>query len=90
MLVVVDNFDLFGMGVPPHKAKAELVVDANAPLADPVPGEGLEAVAWRRSQIVKPPGDIELSELSQRRALNSCEAWHSAPEKEGLCVRALE
>jgi len=51
--VIVQNLDIFGSAIAPHEADAELVVHANAVLPGPRPGELLEPVARRRSQIVE-------------------------------------
>ena len=49
--MVVDDFDIFRPSVAPSKADTPLVVDANAVLAQSPPGQRLEAVAARRSQL---------------------------------------
>jgi hypothetical protein len=43
--VVIDNFDVVGVSVPPFKADPELVVDSDTVLAFPVTFEGFEPEA---------------------------------------------
>jgi hypothetical protein len=56
--VVVHNLDLVGVSVPPLKADAVLVIDANAVLAFPITSEPLQAVAGRQSEVAKRSGRI--------------------------------
>jgi hypothetical protein len=44
--VVIDNFNVGGMAIDPHKANSPLCIDANAMLALPVAFEGFKLVAW--------------------------------------------
>jgi hypothetical protein len=44
--VVIDNFNVGGMDIDPHKANSPLCIDANAMLALPVAFEGFKLVAW--------------------------------------------
>src|SRR6516162_7717318 len=57
-LVVVHNLDLVGVSVPPLKADAVLVTDANAVLAFPITSEALQAVAGRQGEVAKRSGRI--------------------------------
>src|SRR5438552_4085440 len=52
-LVVVDDLDLCGTFCRPHKAHPELVVDSDRVLSRAIARQGLEAVAWRRSQVAE-------------------------------------
>jgi hypothetical protein len=53
-LVVVHNLDVPGSILAPFEANAPLIVDANAMLPTPTAVQGLEPVAWRNAQILKP------------------------------------
>jgi hypothetical protein len=53
-LVVVDNFDLPGIFVPPFKADTPLVVDPDAPLALTVAAQLFEPVAGRFCKFFDP------------------------------------
>ena len=50
--MVVDDFHVLG-SVVPTKADAELVVDADGMLPDPVAGKSLEAIAGWAAQVFK-------------------------------------
>jgi len=51
LLVIIDNFDVFGISANPAKAYAPLVINADAVLPLAVAGELLEAVCRRNSKI---------------------------------------
>ena len=74
--VIIHNFYVVRISVPPHKADAVLVVDADAVLADTVALECLEAVARRNSKVVEPTGDLELAQLSPGDGLEG----HETPD----------
>ena len=75
--VVVDNLD-FGIAIGPDETDAELIVDANTPLAGPVALERLEATARRTPQVLQSPRQFKLQKLSERRALDVHKARHWA------------
>lgn len=51
--MIVDNFDIEGFAIPPHKAYPPLIVDADTVLALTVTRQRLQSVAWRLAQIVE-------------------------------------
>jgi len=50
--VIVDDFHLVGIAVPPDEADAESVVDSNAVRSTAVAFESLQAVAREDSQVL--------------------------------------
>ena len=58
-LMVVDDFDLFGVRAGPDKANAPLVVDTDGMLAGTIALQGLEPVARREPQEGKFDGGID-------------------------------
>lgn len=60
--VVVHDFDVPGIPVPPLEADAPLVVDADGVLASPVASEGLKPVAGRHPQMIQRRGAGKLGE----------------------------
>ena len=67
--MIVNNLDLVRIAILPTKADPPLPIDANTVLSSPIAFESLEAIARRRSEIVKGLGGIHHDELSQHRAL---------------------
>jgi hypothetical protein len=49
--VVINDFNIVGTVVSPHKTDPPLVVDANAVLARSVTSQSLQAVARRNAQV---------------------------------------
>jgi hypothetical protein len=79
--VVVNNLDVFGIGARPSETNSELVIHLNAALAGAVALYTLELVRGWCSQIRDAPGQVELFELAQRRALDIHESGN-APQPE--------
>jgi hypothetical protein len=67
--VIVNQFYIVSAAVLPPEAQSPLTVYPNAPFASAIAKELLEAVAWKRSEIVECRGGIEHAQLSQRGAL---------------------
>jgi hypothetical protein len=67
--VIVDELYVVCVGSDPAEADAPLIVDADAVLADPVPGHFLKAVGWRDSEVEEAGCGIEHDELTQGDSL---------------------
>ena len=53
----------------PYEADTPLIVYPNTVLTPSLPTEGLQAIAWRRTEIRKPFSSIYLKELPERDSL---------------------
>jgi hypothetical protein len=71
--MVVDDFDIIGMALPPDKAEPPLVVDTDAVLPFAVASQGFQPVARRDSQIPQTPGTVQVEEFSARDPFESPE-----------------
>jgi hypothetical protein len=64
-LVVVDDFDLPGISVPPFKTNSPLVIDPNTPLAFAIAAELFEPVPRRLREFFNPIHAFDLSEFPE-------------------------
>jgi len=64
--VVVDDFDLLGVGASPAEADAPPVIDADGVLTAPVAAERLEAIAGRHREKGQFDGRVDELQLNQR------------------------
>src|SRR3954471_17035659 len=71
VLVVVDNFHLVRILVPPAEAQPPLVVDADAMLAGAVTWQLLQAIARRYPEIVQVLRGVKNKKLPKRGTLQS-------------------
>ena len=67
--MVIHDLDVEGVAVEPAKAQAPLVVDSNAELSHPVAGESFQPIPRRSAKICEVDRCIELSQATQRGAL---------------------
>jgi hypothetical protein len=51
--MVVDNFDVLGITLPPSEENPPLVIDANAPLAGTVPLEAFKPISGQHAKGLK-------------------------------------
>jgi hypothetical protein len=87
--VVVDNFDIMCLPRSPPKADPPLVIDTNAVLAGSVALERLQAIAWRKPQVVEDRCCIQHAEFPQCESLNvGTQLPNGAALKETLGVAA--
>jgi hypothetical protein len=49
--MVIDDFDLMRMAVPPDETNAPLIIDPDAMLACTIALEGFETIAWWHAQV---------------------------------------
>lgn len=71
--MVVHNLNLKRIGVNPAEADAPLVVDPNAVLARAITREGLQTIAWNRSQVRQGRCRVNLVKLPLRHWSNTLE-----------------
>ncbi len=65
--MVIQELHLVLSSFGPNKAYPELVVHTDRPLPDSVAGQPVQAVSWRRPQIIYPTGGIQLRETPAHR-----------------------
>lgn len=53
MLVIVDDLNIVGMTLAPHKTDTVLIVDSDAVLTSTVPSKRLQHIARRYRQIIQ-------------------------------------
>jgi hypothetical protein len=73
--MIIDDFNLLGSPVAPHKTNPPLVVDANRVLTLTVTLEGLQPIAGWLPQIIQRAGAIEEQELATSLPLYGAKAW---------------
>jgi hypothetical protein len=62
--VVINNFNLVGVPVKPHKAQSPLIVDANAVLTSTIADQSLQSVARRDAQEIQRGRSVQLLQLA--------------------------
>jgi hypothetical protein len=72
--MIIDDFDLVSVSVPPSETKTPLVVDPNAMVPLSFPLQSFQTIARRCSQIAQFCGAVQLPELSAGDLLNSLKA----------------
>src|SRR5579872_5941526 len=87
--MIVDDLDVLS-AIAPAKADAELIVHADAPLPCPISLQSFQAVAWRSTHVFNSPGQVELLELTKRRALDVHKPSHAPQIEQALRVSAPE
>lgn len=63
--MVVDNFHIVGVAVPPHEAYAILIIDSDAVLALALAVQSLQPVSGGNIQIIQRYGSMQQEELLQ-------------------------
>jgi hypothetical protein len=88
--MIVNDFDVGGALIRPHKAHTPLVVDTNRVLSGAVAFQQFEPVAGRGSKIAQPAGHFQLLQLAPRHGLDRGHAWHVPTLEQSLRIGALE
>ena len=83
--MVVGDFDLVGVAVPPNEAQPPLIVDPNAVLALTIPSQFFESVAWKRRQHPEIIRRVEQNEFAGGQGVRSLEicGW----TRDGIAAR---
>jgi hypothetical protein len=68
--VVVDDFNVVGITVPPGETDPPTLVDADAVLACPVAGQLLQAIARGNTQVIEALGVVDHAKLPVRQLLD--------------------
>ncbi len=88
--MIIHDFNLHRTGQCPAKANAKLIVYANAVLAGTISMQQFKPVAWRYAKIVKPFGNLQLSQLAPCDGLDVCKSSHTAPGRHCFGVAILK
>jgi hypothetical protein len=68
--VVIDDRDIGWSPLRPGEADPPLVINPNTPLALSISRQGLEPIAWRRSEIVESRSPVQKTQLPKGDVLN--------------------
>jgi len=68
--MIVDDLDVPGFAIAPHKADPPLIVNANADLTLAVAVQSLQTISGRHTQIVGLPGRVDRKQLTAGGPLN--------------------
>jgi hypothetical protein len=71
--VIINDLDVEGVSLTPHKTNAPPVVNTDAVLTLTVAFQGLKPVPQGHHQILQPPGAMEVEKLSTGDPFNSAE-----------------
>jgi hypothetical protein len=89
-LVVIHDLDFIGVGVAPRKAKAPLVIDADAVLALAIGLEALQSVPRQQRERAQIRRRVDHVEFPQGLTLNGLEPAHGFPVEKALRIRTAE
>jgi len=86
--VVINDFNLVGMPVKPHKTHTPLIVDANAVLTGTITAQSLQPVAWRHTQEIERGSSVQLLQnLRSATAAMLANLARDVPQRGILCLR---
>lgn len=68
--MIIDDFNVVSIAIPPRETDAPLVVDPNAMLTDSIAGEKFQAISWGYAQIGKLIGGIEQGKFALGNTLD--------------------
>jgi len=88
--MVIDDLNVVGVAALEAEAYAPLIVDADAPLPDPVALQLLQLVIGRNTQISQIFRPVEHRQLAQGRDLDIHETGNTLAVEQGFRVGALE
>ena len=66
--MVIRYFNLVGIAIPEIKAYPPLIVYGDGILAIPVPGQGMQTIAWRNSEVIKTCRQMNIFQSSNSSA----------------------
>jgi hypothetical protein len=85
--VVVDDLDVVCVAAEPTEANTELVVDADAVLAEPIADQLFKTVRWRNLQVGKSGSCVEHDKFAEGNALKiRRESTNFLTLEESFCV----
>ena len=84
--MVIHDFNVEGMPVPPFEAQTPLVVDTDAVLPCAVPVQRLQSVSWRDRQVSKPLGSVYQQQFAPSRSLDSAKSGYRFIEEQAFRI----
>lgn len=87
--MIIGNFNLLGISIPPHKTYSPLVIDPDAMLAFAVTLQGFEPISGGNTQIIKRLGIVEHTQFAPGDLLNvprQTPRYLTAPDLFGFSV----
>ena len=57
--MIIHNFHVTRVAIRPVETDTPLIIDADAPLPQPITRQPLQTIAWRDSEILNPLGGIQ-------------------------------
>ncbi len=88
--MIIHDFHVVGIAFAPNKTDAPLVIDADAVLPFSIAFQCFQVIAWRRSQIAKFSGDVQLSQLPLGHTLKGPKAFDALPGMKLFSLRRPE
>ena len=79
--MVINNFNLVGVPVQPHKTNSPLIVDANAVLTSAIAAQSFQSIARWDAQEIQRGRSVQLLQLAQRHAGDIRELGNAPPLK---------
>src|SRR5216684_9228357 len=89
-LVIIHDLDFIGVAVAPYKAKAPLVIDADAVLALAIALQSLQSVPRQQRERAHIRRRVKHVEFPQALTLNGLEPAHRFPAEKALRISAAE
>lgn len=68
--MIIRDFDVFRLSLPPYKADAPLVIDPQAMLSLAIPFQGFQSIRGRQMQVLQVDGGVEGIQSHERSLLN--------------------
>jgi len=68
--MIIHDFDLFRMTLPPYKADSPLVIDPQAMLSLTLPFQGFQSIRRRKTQIFQADSGVKGIQFHERSLLN--------------------
>jgi hypothetical protein len=87
--VVIDYFNILGAAVRPTEADLKLVVNAHAPLSNPIARELFQAIGGRKAHIFDVLCQIELLQFAQCGTFDIGEPPHPAKSRKGFVSSSM-
>ena len=88
--MVIHNFNIVSVAVNPFEADTPLVIDPDAILTFTVPAQSFKPVAWRRKQVLKRFGSMEIIKFAPCWSFKSLETPYKPIIKERFSILVLE
>jgi hypothetical protein len=88
--MVIHNLNVLDASIRPAEAHAELIINAYAVLAGTIASQGFQSVAWRNTEVIQSPRNLELPKFSARYNNDPGKPLDPLALRNGFCVGTLE